>query len=141
MAKSRSPSAKFILRGQAFGFGFLLTLMWTAELLHLPHYLFGDSTESMWPRLTLRTVVLVGIWLIVHLSTSRLLRRLHELETYLRICSWCRKVDNQGEWRSMEDYFDTRFHTNTSHGICPACAQAQFAKQFTITREKSGRKS
>ena len=121
-----------------FGFGFLLSLMWIAELLHLPHYLFGDSTESMWPRLLLRTVVLLGIWLIVHRSTSRLLKRLHELETFLRICSWCRKVDDQGEWRTVEDYFDARFETGTSHGICPACACTQFPRQLTAIREKSG---
>lgn len=99
--------------------------MWTAELLHLPNRIFGDSTEAMWPRIAVRSSALITIWFVVHFTTSRLLKRLHELESYLRICSWCRKVNDQGEWRTMEDYFDCRFQTGTSHGICPACAKRQ----------------
>lgn len=137
MALTRYPSAKFILRGQAIGFSFLLAVMWAAELLHLPSHLFGESAEFKWQRIALRTAVLLSIWLIVHLTTSRLLKRLHELESYLRICSWCRKVSDKGEWRTMEDYFDARFQTSTSHGICPACAQDQIDKHFTATCVKS----
>lgn len=133
--RARYPSAKFILRGQAIGFSSLLILMWSAELLHLPHYFFGDSPDSMWSRLTIRTFVLLGIWLIVHLTTSHLLKRLHELERYLRICGWCRKVDDHGEWRTMEDYFGSRFHTDTTHGICPLCARNQLSQHLDATRE------
>ena len=137
VAAPRSPSAKSILRGQTLGFSFLLGLMLTAEFLHLPNRIFGDSTEAMWPRIAVRGGTLLSIWLIVHFTTARLLKRLHELETFLRICSWCRKVDDQGEWRTMEDYFDARFHTRTSHGICPACAEHQRAKFLSAARVKS----
>ena len=132
----RSPSAKFILRGQAFGFSFLLLVMWTAEFLHLPNRVFGDSTEAMWPRIAVRSAAIIVIWLIVHITTSHLLKRLHELENYLRICSWCRKVNDHGEWLSLEDYFDSRFQTGTSHGICPACSKRQLDQHFTATRVK-----
>lgn len=115
--------------------------MWTAELLHLPHHFFGDSPDWMWTRITIRTVALLSIWLAIHLTTSRLLKRLHELESYLRICSWCRKVSDKNEWRTLEDYFDTRFQTSTSHGICPACAQNQLDTHFTATRVKPDPKS
>jgi hypothetical protein len=138
VAKSRYTSAKSILRGQAFGFFFLLGLMLTAEFLHLPNRVFGDSTEAMWPRIVVRGSALLSIWLIVHLTTSRLLKRLHELETYLRICSWCRKVDDRGEWRTMEGYFDARFQTSTSHGICPVCARQERAKFLPFAQAKAG---
>ncbi len=138
VAAPRSPSAKSILLGQNLGFAFLLGLMLTAEFLHLPNRVFGDSTEAMWPRIGVRGGALLSMWLIVHFTTSRLLKRLHELETFLRICSWCRKVDDQSEWRTMEDYFDTRFQTRTSHGICPACAQQQRAKYLSAARVKTG---
>ena len=123
------------------GFVLLLGVMWIAELLHLPHRVFGDSNDAMWPRVALRSSVLLSIWLIVHLSTSRLLKRLHELERYLRICSWCRKVDDDGEWRTMEDYFDARFQTGTSHGICPACARRQIDQHLRLTCEAVPSKS
>lgn len=125
---ARYPSAKSILRGQAVAFTFMLVMMWIAELLHMPHRLFGDSIENMWPRLIIRSGLLLSIWAIVHLTTSRLLRRLHELESYLRVCSWCRKVDANGEWLTLEDYFDSRFQTGTSHGICPCCAGEQLSR-------------
>lgn len=118
------------------GFALLLAVMWTAELLHLPNKVFGDSTESMWPRIAVRSSALLFIWLIVHLTTSRLLKRLHELENYLRICSWCRKIDDHGEWRTLEDYFDTRFQTDTSHGICPSCSRRQMERHFSPAPEK-----
>jgi hypothetical protein len=110
--------------------------MWAAELLHLPHRIFGDSTEAMWPRIAVRSSALITIWFVVHLTTSRLLRRLHELESYLRICSWCRKVNDQGEWRTMEDYFDSRFQTGTSHGICPACSKRQLDQSTLVIGAK-----
>ena len=115
--------------------------MWAAELLRIPHHLFGEAPDFMWTRIALRTLALLSIWLIVHLSTSRLLKRLHELEAYLRICSWCRKVGDKGEWLTMEDYFDTRFQTGTSHGICPACVERQLAKHPIAKRVKSGASS
>ena len=138
MAFQRSPSSRSILRGQAIGFSLLLAIMWTAELLRLPQHFFGGSPEIVWLRILIRTGVLLVIWLIVHLTTSRLLKRLHELEEFLRVCSWCRKVDDRGDWLTMEEYFDTRFHTGTSHGICPACAKEQLAKHRTATRVKTG---
>jgi hypothetical protein len=110
--------------------------MWTAELLHLPNRVFGDSTEAMWPRIAVRSTAVIVIWLIVHLTTSRLLKRLHELESYLRICGWCRKVNDHGEWLTLEDYFDSRFQTGTSHGICPECSKRQLDQHFIATRVK-----
>ena len=124
-------SGKTILRGQAIGFSILIALMWTVEAARLPHYFFGEPAEFIWARVLSRTAVVLVIWLPVHLTTKRLLRRLHELEEFLQICSWCRKVGHQGEWLSVEEYFDSKFDTGTSHGICPDCA----AKQISAHRE------
>lgn len=109
-----------------------------AETFHFPHHAFGEAAEFQWIRVLLRTGVLLGIWVAVHLTTLRLLRRLHELEAFLRICSWCRRVGNGHEWQSMEDYFGARFQTGTSHGICPDCSQKQLAALPACTRARSG---
>lgn len=61
------------------------------------------------------------VWASVHLATRRLLKRLHHLEEFLRICGWCRKVCHDGEWLEMEKYFRSKFATKTSHGMCPEC--------------------
>ena len=71
----------------------------------------------------LRTVVIACVWAVVHLATHRLLKRLHHLEEYRRVCAWCRKMDHQGKWVTMEDYFKTAFATHASHGVCPECSR------------------
>jgi hypothetical protein len=134
MAKSTNLSAKFILRGQAIGFSTLLAIMWAMELTGMPQRLFGDPPEYMWMRLLTRSLVLGVIWLIVHLTTKRLLQRLHELEGFLVICSWCRRVGHDSEWLSMEQYFGSKFNTETSHGICPECAERQLAHAPRVER-------
>lgn len=120
-------SGRSILRRQAVGFSILVAIMWIVEIFHLPHHLFGESPEFQWMRATVRTLTVALVWAIVHFSTRRLLQRLHELEEFLLICAWCRKVGDRDRWLSLEDYFDSKFATSTSHGICPECAKKQLA--------------
>ena len=68
-------------------------------------------------------LIILLIWTWVHLITRRLLKRLHHLEGFLRICGWCRKVCDNDEWLTMENYFNSKFATKTSHGMCPECLQ------------------
>jgi hypothetical protein len=110
-----------ILSKEAFGFSFLIVLSWLVEVFHIPHLIFGEPFTPNWHRAMLRTVVMSLIWIWVHYATRRLLKRLHYLEEFLRICGWCRKVCDHGEWLTTEDYFGSKFSTHTSHGMCPEC--------------------
>ena len=110
-----------ILWIEAAGFSFLIVMSWLTEILHIPHYLFDDPFVPNWKRAILRTIVVSLIWLWVYLLTRRILKRLHHLEEFLRICSWCRKVCHDEEWLGLEEYFNSRFATRTSHGMCPDC--------------------
>jgi hypothetical protein len=110
-----------ILWVEAVGFSLLISLCWVTELVRLPHLIFGEGFTPDWRRAVLRSVVLLLVWAWVHAATKRLLRRLHYLEEFLRICSWCRKVCHEGEWLEMERYFNSKFATKTSHGMCPEC--------------------
>lgn len=120
-------SGRSILRWQAIGFSILVAIMWIVELFRIPHHLFGESPEFLWTRVIVRTLTVTAVWAIVHFSTRRLLQRLHELEEFLLICAWCRKVGDRDRWLSLEDYFDSKFATGTSHGICPECVEKQLA--------------
>lgn len=137
MQLSSGISGSSILRAQTAGFIGLIAIAWAAEILRVPHVFFGEPPEFMWTRVVVRTVGIALIWLLVHLTTRRLLRRLHELERFLRICSWCRRVGHKGHWLTLEEYFNSRFATGTSHGICPDCAAQQFAG-FRAHRVKPG---
>lgn len=110
-----------ILWIEASGFSLLIALCWLTELVRIPHALFGEAFTPDWRRAALRTLVLLLVWTSVHLATRRLLKRLHYLEEFMRICGWCRKVCHDGEWLTLEDYFNSRFATRTSHGMCPEC--------------------
>ncbi|MGA2684563.1 MAG: hypothetical protein ABSF51_05885 [Verrucomicrobiota bacterium] len=119
--KQISDKENSILWIEAFGFSLLIVLCWLTELVRIPHLLFGESFTPDWHRAALRTVVISLVWTSVHVATRRLLQRLHYLEEFLRICGWCRKVCHDGEWLTMEAYFNSKFATRTSHGMCPEC--------------------
>jgi hypothetical protein len=104
----------------------LLALCWFVELVGLPHLLFGEPPGFNWSRLLSRTGVIVAVGVWVYMTTRRLSSRVHELEEFLHMCSWCRKIGHRGTWLSTEDYFGSRFATKTSHGICPECVHLQF---------------
>jgi hypothetical protein len=112
-----------ILRREHTGFSVILLLSWAAEILRLPHLLFNDPVGFNWSRVLLRSAVIIMVWAWVYFTTRSLIRRLHHLEEFLLVCSWCRKVGQEGEWLTMEQYFGARFDTQTSHGICPECAR------------------
>jgi hypothetical protein len=110
-----------ILWVEAAAFSLIIGLSWLTEAIRLPHMLYGEDFTPNWRRAVLRSVVILLIWLWVNLATRKLLKRLHYLEEFLRICGWCRKVCYQGEWIEMEKYLKSKFATKTSHGMCPDC--------------------
>ncbi len=130
----QTKSGRSILLKVTIGFLVMIALTWVVEVVRLPHLLYGEDAEFRWGRVLFRTIVMLGIWAWAHFTIRRLLRRLHELEEFLRVCSWCRRLGNQGRWQTMEEFFDSRLATETSHGICPDCAGKQLAGIRTAVR-------
>jgi hypothetical protein len=110
-----------ILWIESFGFSLLIALSWLTEIARIPHFIFGEAFTPNWDRAVLRTVVIMLIWAWVYVATKRLLKRLHYLEDFLRICGWCRRVCDDGQWLELEKYFSSKFATTTTHGMCPDC--------------------
>jgi len=49
-------------------------------------------------------------------------RKIQKLESFLRICCYCRKVcDENDDWRPLEEHIHRRTGAEFSHGMCPAC--------------------
>lgn len=119
--KSR-PDRGSILRHLNLGFALLLVLVWVVELARLPHLLLGEPAVFYWPRVLIRTAVLLLIWAWMYRVIAPIVRRLHELEGLLRICSWCRRVGHEDQWLTVEEFFGSRLATRTSHSICPECS-------------------
>jgi hypothetical protein len=124
-----------VLWVEATAFSLIIALSWLTEIIRIPHLLYGEPFTPHWDRAFLRTLVIAFVWLWVHLSTRQLLKRLHYLEEFLRVCSWCRNVCHDGQWLAMEKYFNSRFDTKTTHGMCPDCLKKQVKE--LATKEKN----
>lgn len=121
--KADNGKSSPILWVEAAAFCLLIVLSWLTEAVRIPHLLYNENFIPNYHRAILRSVVILLIWFWVYRATRQLLRRLHHLEEFLRVCSWCRRVCHDGEWLGMEDYFNSRFDTKTTHGMCPDCLQ------------------
>lgn len=129
-----------ILWIESFGFSLLIVLSWLTEVVRIPHFIFGESFTPNWERAVLRTIVISLIWTWVYVATRRLLKRLHYLEEFLRICSWCRKVCHEGQWLELEKYFSSKFATTTTHGMCPECLEKKLKEIQAIEKRPPGTK-
>ena len=76
-----------------------------------------------WRESALESIVALFVWLFVFTRTRRVLKRFTYLEDQLRMCGWCRKLETQGEWLSLEDYLHKELGLETSHGMCAGCGR------------------
>jgi hypothetical protein len=141
MDRRRAPND--ILWIGAIGSLAIVALSWLDEWLQLPALLIhGRRQAPNWQECATETVVVTLVWVITYWVTRRLVRRLRYLEEFLRVCAWCKKVDLDGSWVSLEKYFDAELDTQTTHGICPACAAKQKEELAQLARRRaSGRTS
>jgi DNA-binding response OmpR family regulator len=66
------------------------------------------------------------IWMRLRVA-ERILRyatEVRQLEAFLPICGYCKKVrDDQNYWQQIESYINQRTGTDFSHSVCPDCYQ------------------
>jgi hypothetical protein len=113
-----------ILVYEAIGFAAILALVWINEFLVFSEYIFRPHTDhpEIWESL-LDTAAILAIAAVMIRMTQRVLSRLFYLERFLRVCAWCRKIQQEDRWITLEDYLSSGFATRTSHGMCPECAE------------------
>jgi len=124
----KSPLAK-VLVYQSVGFLTIIALTWLDELIKLPSLIFSDH-QLIWDfrESALKMLLILAVWFLLIGSTRRVLARVRYLESFMRACSWCRHIDYQGNWISMEEFLQRSLDTRTTHGICPTClAKSQAA--------------
>jgi hypothetical protein len=124
---------------QNVGFLAVIILCFLDELLQLPSLIFSDHPFNfLYRRSTLEMLLFLAVWLLVSNSTRRLLKQVRQLEDFLRVCSWCRRIDYKGEWMPLEEFMEQGFDTPTTHGICPECLRQ---KKEAIEKERRARQS
>lgn len=67
-------------------------------------------------------------------ENRRLTDYISEIQTLrdiVPICSYCKKIrDDDGYWKSVEEYFTRYTKSEFSHGICPDCRDKYFGTEY-----------
>lgn len=103
---------------QGIGFLVIIVFLWISEILFS-----ASNTPNLfnWRNLIFNNVVVLVVAVPEMILTKRLVSRLYRLEGFLRICAWCKKMQDDDEWTPIEEYFREHFNVESSHGICPEC--------------------
>jgi hypothetical protein len=124
------PPPKQVLHWQAailwlsLGFLTIIVLAWCDALFNLTHHLFGTHREDAAIEQTLiSTGVIVLLWIFSSYKVYRIISRLSYLEKFLHVCAWCRKIEYETQWYSLEQLYAKQTGVQPSHGICPECAK------------------
>ena len=108
---------------QSLAFLIVIVLTWSDAVFDLAHGILGSPhREADLNRTAITTVVILFLWMLSAYKIYRVVSRLSYLESFLHVCAWCRKIEHQDEWLSLEDHFKKQTGGTTSHGICPQCA-------------------
>jgi hypothetical protein len=117
-----------ILWFEATGFLLIITLSWVNELSDLPRLAGSDQYIPNWRESVFESLIVILASIPVMILSKGLLSRLHHLEGFLRVCAWCKKLEQNGYWLPLEEFLENKFQTGTSHGICPKCAENERRK-------------
>jgi DNA-binding response OmpR family regulator len=77
------------------------------------------------------------IWMRLRVA-ERILRyatEVRQLEAFLPICGYCKKVrDDHNYWQQIESYINERTGTDFSHSVCPDCYQSVVVPELAKLR-------
>lgn len=90
-----------------------------------------------------KPVDLTELWMRLRVA-ERILRfttQVRQLEAFLPICSYCKKVrDDKNYWQQIETYINARTGSEFSHSVCPDCYARVIAPDLAkLKAEMAGR--
>ena len=108
---------------QSLGFLIVVVLTWSDALFDLAHAILGlpHRAEDL-NRTAITTVILLLLWMFSAYKIYLVVSRLSYLETFLHVCAWCRRIEYNDRWLSLEAHFTQKTGGRVSHGICPECS-------------------
>lgn len=117
---------------QSLVFLILVVLTWSDALFDLAHAILGlPHKPTDLNRTAITTVIIILLWMISAYKIYFVVSRLSYLESFLHVCAWCRKIEYQNNWLSLEEHFVQKTGRKPSHGICPECSQKVMASAPT----------
>ena len=73
------------------------------------------------------TVSLIGVNVLLIGAVAFLAWRIGKYRKALTVCAWSKKVKYEGQWISFEQYLETRFGIETTHGLSPEELEKQLS--------------
>ncbi len=124
---------KWIIGLEVGVFAMVILIVWANEIFDLPYKLFSSPpapTRLSEALLISSLILFLGIATVIITS---LLARIKKLESFIYICSWCKKLKVDDSWIAFEEYLEKYRGTRSSHGICPICSD-QVRRQEGLTK-------
>ena len=108
---------------EMIGFLMILGIILADEIFDLPHLLLGatKSPARLEEHLIEGISVLCLAAGVLHFSYYAA-RKIGEIESFLVMCAWCRRVKINSKWVQIEEYLKIKDELRTTHGICQECA-------------------
>jgi hypothetical protein len=119
---------KSIITVQLVGLALVILVNWLDDWFDLPA-LFGTTIVAVvFVQTVITTVICVAlaIWLTIH--TSRVVKRLTQVEGLLPVCSFCKRIRVENKWIPIERYVSERSEATFSHGFCPECGEKYYGE-------------
>lgn len=115
----------FIVAAEVAAFTVVLLVVWLDEFIDFPHlYLGAPATPYRIEEYLFETGTMLLAAAVVIGFTLWMLRRIRRLETFFRVCAWCRKVWIGDRWVRFEEYMAHTYSMSPTHGICTDCAKS-----------------
>lgn len=133
---SRKPSKMHLKAHRRIWLVFLvmftvfILLTMANEVLDIPHYLFGDSPTSFAQRKG-EIVFEIFIYIVVLLAAfytfkKKIEKEIRILEGFIPICANCKKIRQDIDWKTLEEYISENSLAEFTHSICPECIRTLY---------------
>ncbi len=95
------------------------------DILDLPHYIFGDEPTT-YPQRKGEIIFELFLYFIVIFSSycyfrKKIGKEIKILEGFIPICANCKKIRQEIDWKTLEEYISENSLATFNHSICPDC--------------------
>ena len=113
------------------------------DVLDLPHYIFGDEPTTYHQRKG-EVIFELFIYFIVIFSSFYYFRKKIEkeikiLEGFIPICANCKKIRQDVDWKTLEEYISANSLATFSHAICPDCIRILYPDYADVLLKKKNK--
>ncbi|MCK4542240.1 MAG: hypothetical protein KAU17_08405 [Spirochaetales bacterium] len=128
---TRGVFSKKIIYCNIIGFGIVIIVLWLNEIFDIPHLFFGAKETPVNIAESIFETILVIILAIVEICfIKKLLTKIKYLKGFLRVCSFCKKINIEEKWIPIEDYIRDKSEAEFTHSLCPECITRHYGSEL-----------